>query len=223
MKKTVIKKIIHCISGLTFLALAGCSNAANFTNGDVQTRNEVEMVRIPYMITFVTDDSKLSNESIEQLDIFMMKSNVSYGDEISIDLPLQRDGSLTEQNQKKMSYLAELFKKRGLRLSAEVTPYGLSPDQDQARLLISRYVVTPPRCGNWTASNDNFTNAATSGFGCSNQANLGLMVANPRDLIIGETNNVPDTESAAKAVHTYRIKKPTKLSKNTKSVTRRAK
>lgn len=222
MRKTVIKKIIHCISGLTFLALAGCNNAANFANGDLQTRNEVEMVRIPYMITFVTDDSKLSDESIEHMDVFMMKSNVSYGDELSLDLPLQRDGNLSEQSHKKMSYLTELLKKRGLHLSAEVTPYGLSPNKDQARLLISRYVVTPPRCGNWTASNDNYTNSATSGFGCANQANLGLMIANPRDLIVGETNNVPDTESAAKAVHTYRTKKPTKLSKNTKSVTTRA-
>ncbi len=199
---------------LACLVLAGCSGMTNYADGDSLKRNEVEMTRIPYSLTFAGDRANLSDEMITQLDIFLMKSNVSYGDELSMDFPLMRDGTLSEQNQARMTYLSGLLKKRGLHLSPEVTPFGISPGQDQARLLISRYVVTPPRCGDWSQpSTDNYGNVGTVNMGCANQANLGLMVANPRDLIIGATNDVPDAEKASKAVHTYRTKKPGKAAK----------
>lgn len=208
---------MNCISGsatlLACLLLANCSGVSNFANGDSQKRNEVEMIKIPFMITFDSGNSSLSDKAIQRLDQFMMKSNVSYGDELSMDFPLKRDGSLSEENRKRMTFLSGLLKKRGLHLSANVTPYGISPAVDQARLLISRYVVTPPLCGDWSQpSTGNYGNMNLPDFGCSSQANLGLMVANPRDLITGVANGVPDSEKAAKAVLTYRTKKPGKLS-----------
>lgn len=213
MRKSMTKNMMNCFSALAFLTLAACSGSANYTDGDNQRRNEVTMVRIPYIMTFAADNVNLSNDSVEKLDIFMMKSNVSYGDELSMDFPLERDGNLSEVNQKRLASLKSLLKKRGLRLSSEVTPYGLSPRENQARFLISRYVVTPPRCGDWSQpSTDNYGNASMSNFGCASQATLGLMVANPRDLIIGANNSRPDAEKASKAIHTYRTKKPAKTS-----------
>ncbi len=217
MKKILMKKVMNYISVMACLVLASCSGAANFADGDNQKRNEVQMVKIPLMVTFASDSATLSGESIANLDRFMMRSDVSYGDELSMDFPLNRDGSLSEMSQKRMAYMAEYLKGRGLHLSAEVTPYGMSPEADQARFLISRYVVTPPTCGNWSQpSTGNYGNASLPEIGCANQANLGLMVANPRDLITGATTGAIDTESAAKAVLTFRTKKPTKLSKNSK-------
>ncbi len=219
MREIMLKKFINRISCQAYLVvacltLAGCSGMTNYADGDTQKRNEVEMTRIPYSISFDGDKASLSNEMIEQLDIFLMKSNVSYGDELSMDFPLMRDGTLSGKDQERMTYLSGLLKKRGLHLSPDVTPFGMSPRQGQARLLISRYVVTPPRCGDWSQpSTDNYGNVNTVNMGCANQANLGLMVANPRDLIIGATNGVPDAEKASKAVHTYRTKKPGKATK----------
>lgn len=225
MKNIVMKKIMNnvssLISALVCLLLVSCSGAANFADGDNHKRNEVQMVKIPLMVTFNAGNSQLSEESIARLDMFMMRSNVSYGDELSLDFPLNRDGSLSEMSQKRMAYISGLLKKRGLHLAPNVTPYGLSPGTDQARFLISRYLVTPPTCGDWSQpSSSNYGNASLPEFGCANQANLGLMVANPRDLISGEPNSTPDTESAAKAVLTFREKPPTKLSKNAKSATK---
>lgn len=213
MRKPMIKNMMNFFSALAFVTLAACSGAANYADGDNQKRNEVSMVRIPYVVTFPADSTDLSNDSVEKLDIFMMKSNVSYGDELSMDFALERDGNLSEQNQKRLSFLTKLLKKRGLRLSPEVTPYGMSPASHQARFLISRYVVTPPRCGDWSQpSTDNYGNASMPNFGCATQATLGLMVANPRDLITGVNNSMPDSEKASKAIHTYRTKKPAKAS-----------
>ena len=212
-----MKSIPGLLSSLACLVLVGCSGAANFTDGDNQKRNQVQMIKIPFMMTFEASSANLSDEGIARLDNFMMRSNVSYGDELSLDFPLNRDGSLSDMNRKRLNFMAGHLKERGVRLSPDVTPYGMSPADNQARFLISRYVVTPPVCGDWSQpSTDNYANASLAELGCSNQANLGLMVANPRDLIIGVSNGVPDTENSAKAIHTYRTKKPTKLSKTSK-------
>ncbi|MCF8473056.1 MAG: CpaD family pilus assembly protein [Emcibacter sp.] len=213
MNMIMTRKILNLIPALACIILASCSGQANFADGDTQKRNEVKMIRIPFMITFDQKNASLSKNAIDQLDNFMMKVNISYGDEISLDLPLQRDGKLSEENVKRMTFLSNILKERGLHLSPEVTPYGMSPAEGQARLLISRYTVIPPTCGDWSIpSNDNYGNAATANFGCANQASLGLMVANPRDLITGENNTTPYTENAAKAIYTYKTKKPTSLS-----------
>lgn len=227
MEKILMKKIMNYISGvasaLACIVLVGCNGAANFAEGDNHLRNEVQMIKMPFMVTFKTGSADLSDEGAERLDIFMMKSNVSYSDELSMDFPLNRDGDLSVLNQKRLTFISSHLKKRGLRLSPEVTPYGMSPGSNEARFLISRYIVTPPVCGDWSIpSTDNDGNTSLSELGCSNQANLGLMVANPRDLITGDALGVPDTESAAKAIMVYRTKSPTKLSKNSKKSTRKS-
>lgn len=224
MKRKNMENISRLFSVLACLMLVSCSGAANFVDGDNQKRNEVQMIKIPFMITFDVGSPNLSGESVERLDMFMMRSNVSFGDELSMDFPLNRNGGLSEMSQKRMAFMSSHLKKRGLRISSEVTPYGLSPAANQARFLVSRYVVTPPACGDWSQpSTGNYGNASLSELGCTTQANLGLMVANPRDLIAGTANNIPDTEQAAKAVKTYRTKEPTKLSKNATQSTKRIK
>jgi len=219
MNITMIKRIKGFISGhitipatiLACMIVASCSGTTSYTDGDSLKRNQVELIKIPFTVTFAANTKDLSREMIEKLDTFMMKSNVSYGDELSMDFPLQRDGTLSEQNQDRLLSLSRLLKTRGLRLSPDVTPYGMNPGENQARLLISRYVVTPPRCGDWSQpSNRNYGNTSLVNLGCTNQANLGLMVANPRDLIIGKTSDFPDAEKSTKAVQTYRTKTPAK-------------
>ncbi|MCF6195559.1 MAG: CpaD family pilus assembly protein [Emcibacter sp.] len=226
MQKTVIQKNTTSFSRListtglilASLILASCSGAANFANGDSQKRNEVTMIKIPFMMTFEAGSTSLSDNAVRQLDMFMMRSNVSYGDELSMDFPLNRDGGLSDENQKRLAFLTGLLKNRGLHLAAAVTPYGMSPSPNKARLLISRYVVTPPRCGDWSQpSTGNYGNMNLPDFGCSTQASLGLMVANPRDLITGATGGSTDAEKAAKSIHTYRTKKPAKSSSGASS------
>lgn len=218
MNKASIKTIIRSSARLVSVVMAGlivasCSGSANYADGEVQKRNLVQMVRMAFTISFAADSPSLSAEEIERLDIFMMRSNVSYGDELSMDFPLNRDGHLSEQDKKRMSFLSGLLKKRGLRLSAQVTPYGMSPAANQARFLISRYVVTPPQCGDWSQpSTANYSNTTLRNYGCAIQAQLGLMVANPRDLIIGVSSARTDTERAAGAVLTYRTSTATSIS-----------
>ena len=48
-------------------------------------------------------------------------------------------------------------------------------------------------------------------FGCSNANNLGVMVANPRDLVEGRTLEPADGEANARSVQRYRLGEITPL------------
>ena len=198
------KTILKLIAVASILMTAGCAGLHESTGLENQKRNKVEMVRVPYMMTFADNNYRLATDEVRALIAFLGNSNVGYGDELSMDFPLEKDGSLSDLNKRRLSYVSEVLKQHGIIMSMEVTPYGVAPKTNQARLLVSRYVVTPPQCGDWSrTSSSNYNNAPLQDLGCSTQANLGLMVANPRDLITGSRSEYPHAEKAAKAVETY--------------------
>lgn len=196
--------IIVALSCMIFAT--GCSNGnlSNYTGVEPQNRNEVEMVRIPYNIRYNAEEASISNAEIAKLNLFLSSSNIIYGDEFSMDFPLDRYGNLSELDGERLAYTSNLLKDSGLYLSATLTPYGMEPSPNTGRLLVSKYVVTIPDCGDWTQpSTPNYQNAPLANLGCASQANLGLMVANPRDLIIGAEGGAPNSERTAGAVERY--------------------
>ncbi len=200
----MMKNILKLVAVASLLMTTGCAGLYESTGLENQKRNKVEMVRLPYMLTFSENKHRLDRTEVNALAAFLTNNNVGYGDELSMDFPLEKDGSLSELNKKRLSYVTDLLKYHGIIMAGEVTPYGVAPKTDEARLLISRYVVTPPRCGDWSRnSTSNYNNAPMQDLGCTTQANLGLMVANPRDLITGNRSGHPQTEKAAKAVNAY--------------------
>lgn len=72
-------------------------------------------------------------------------------------------------------------------------------------IVIDRYAVVPPPCAPWqalaSASADN--SATRPDFGCTNQKNLGAMIADPRDLIKSASSPYADGATAASAVQRY--------------------
>ena len=83
---------------------------------------------------------------------------------------------------------------------------------NHAIVSIGRYAVTLPTCPNWSQSPAaDFTNAYSSYFGCDAATNLGLMVANPADLVSGRPLAATNGQVAVNAVQRYftdRVKQP---------------
>lgn len=72
-------------------------------------------------------------------------------------------------------------------------------------MTVERYVVIPPSCGDFSRSIGDADQAYNhSNYGCSDTANLGMMVANPRDLINGRTLSPADGTVIAAGVQRYR-------------------
>jgi pilus assembly protein CpaD len=113
-----------------------------------------------------------------------------------------------------------LAERRTGAISRELLRYGIVTQRlalgtvpaNHAIVSVGRYAVTLPTCPNWSQSlSYDFTNAFTSNYGCANATNLGLMVANPADLVSGQPFSGSDAQPAASAVQRYltdRVKQP---------------
>lgn len=192
------------IGASCFMLLTGCSNTmANYSGVEPQNRNKVEMVRFPYSMKFETGKADLSKMEIVKLNNFLGASNITYGNEFSMDFPLDRNGNINALDQERLNYVSNLLKESGLYMSSTVTPFGMEPPVNTGRLIVTKYVVTLPECGWSQVSYPNPQNAPLTNLGCSTQANLGLMIANPRDLINGQKGGPYNAERAAFAIERY--------------------
>ncbi len=79
-------------------------------------------------------------------------------------------------------------------------------------LVLERYLVTLPPCPDWSRqSGTDFANLPHSNFGCATQTNLGLMVAEPRDLLHGRGLAPADGVHQAEGIVRYRTGKVVEL------------
>jgi pilus assembly protein CpaD len=191
---------------LVLAMLGGCST---WQEGYTDKRNDVSLVRMTHDIAFVSGDARLTAASAADLHRFLADQGVSYGDTVTIDTGAT-PAALAGQRR---AVLATMLAKEGITVAAASAPYGATPRADTARLVIGRYLVTPPQCPDWRKPSDrDYGNTQSSDYGCASATNLGLMVANPHDLIEGRGYAGPDAELAAKAVQQYHadaVKTPT--------------
>src|SRR5215467_10072418 len=113
-----------------------------------------------------------------------------------------------------------LAEQRRAAISRELLRYGIVADAsplqtaapNHAILGVGRYAVTLPPCPNWSSPpNAEYTNAHISNWGCAAATNLGLMVADPADLVSGRTLGPAEGMPAVNAVQRYlndRVKQP---------------
>ncbi|MGD9615973.1 MAG: CpaD family pilus assembly lipoprotein [Alphaproteobacteria bacterium] len=112
----------------------------------------------------------------------------------------------------------ELASARFEAVAAALLPYGIVPSRvslaasppDAAVIRRERYMVTLPPCPDWSkpaAGAGDFTNTASSNFGCAAAVNLGLMIAQPADLVEPRQVGMTDARPAVDAVNNYRLGK----------------
>jgi pilus assembly protein CpaD len=99
-------------------------------------------------------------------------------------------------------------------VAASLLPWGIVPSPapglgappHAAVIRRERYLVTLPPCPNWSkpaAGAGDFTNTASSNFGCAAAVNLGLMAAQPADLAAPRQLGLTAGQPAAAAVGRY--------------------
>ena len=73
-------------------------------------------------------------------------------------------------------------------------------------MIVTRSTASVPDCPNWTDDADsNYANATSRNYGCATNSNYAAMVANPEDLIRGQTNEGNGGVSASnRAIQAYR-------------------
>jgi pilus assembly protein CpaD len=161
--------------------------------------NRISLIRFSHAVQFRSNEDRMSAPEAARLASFIRDREVGYGDQI---LLMPGESPLAQRRQ---DAVASAFARAGLRVVRDVRIEQVAVPSNELRVVVGRHVVTPPTCPNWSKRPDeDFGNAPSSHIGCASATNLGLMVANPGDLLMGHPTSPADGELAAGRVETYR-------------------
>lgn len=144
-------------------------------------RNDVFWVDYDHAAQFEPGAALLQQAESQRVERFLQQIGASFQDSFVIDPG--GDDALARQ---RAEALSNLIRRRLPTVRTAIRRLPDGPGNNRARLVVGRYVVVTPECGDWSKpSGTDIWNRPSSNFGCATTANLGLMVADPGDLIRG--------------------------------------
>lgn len=187
--------------GLTpAILLAGCGGTPNL---GLESVHQPVVARADYAFDVGSGPGGLATGEAERLGAWMGSLRVGYGDRIAVDDPARDPATRTD--------VANAAARFGLLVSDEapVTPAPIAPGT--ARVVISRARAYVPGCPDYSRMyQPDYTGSTSSNYGCAMNSNLAAMVANPTDLVRGESNRgLSDPAVATKAIDRFRKAEPT--------------
>jgi pilus assembly protein CpaD len=189
-----MKTRLNPIAMPLMLALAAC--ASDYSKSEAPNNLRVDGAETRIDLSFVAGSARLAPGEAARLDRLVATGVIRPADRVTV--AAAGASSLAEQ--------------RSTSISRTLLAYGIVTDTlpmetvpaNHAIVGVGRYTVTLPPCPNWSSPpNATYTNAHTSNWGCAAATNLGLMVANPADLVAGRTLAPADGMPAATAVNNY--------------------
>ena len=182
-------------------ALAGCQNMPDVPSAGLATVNVPVVTSADYVFDAAAPGGALAPGEGQRLDGWFQGLGLGYGDTIYVD------GSYAPAARSQVAAIAARY---GMMVSAGAPVTAGMVPPGSARVVVARRRAVVPNCPNWSqASQPDLNNKTTSNFGCSVNANLAEMVADPQDLVHGrEGSGVGDPVTGAKAVNYYRSLAP---------------
>jgi pilus assembly protein CpaD len=190
------------------ILVTGCTpDAARWTPAEAPKQNKVELVTMSHQVRFAPNAVTPANGEEKSLADFLDGIERNYGDQITIDAgPHGGNAAADALAAKRIDTVITILRKLGVRAQVASRP---SVDgaltRDGVVVTLGRYVVTGPNCPDRSKpESDDYTNTTQSNYGCATVTNLGLMVANPGDLLLGKTPGPADGDYMTKGIQNYR-------------------
>jgi pilus assembly protein CpaD len=206
-------RLILCLA-LLCGALQACDSPGEWSPAEAPRQLRVDFQRLTHTAGFASSSTRLGQQEQESLTAFLQAAQVTTDDPVYLEaVASDRLGA------SRISALARELTRQGYSVATlPAAPDAVPPNA--LLVVVERYVVTPPECPNWTkSSSGDHDNAPTSNFGCSSATNLGLMVADPRDLVIARTLGPASAAEAGLAIQRYSQGKTAPLPSDTTSST----
>jgi pilus assembly protein CpaD len=191
-------RLILCLA-LACGALQACDSPGEWSPAEAPKQLRVDFQRLTHTAGFAPSSTQLAPSEQQSLNTFLQTAQVTTDDPVYLEavagdrLGASRIGALARDLTRKGYSVASL------PAAADAVP------PNTLLVVVERYVVTPPDCPNWTKSQSgDHDNATSSNFGCSSITNLGLMVADPRDLVIARQLGPASAAQAGLAIQRYR-------------------
>ncbi len=202
--------------GALALLTAGCAQGmpGYFDAGETRMTgvappklNQIEYVKMSHEVRFAPGSAELSPAEKTRLTEFLDRIRAGFSDRFVVDAgPSRGVPDADELARQREEAVAAFLQRRFLRV--------LPPVQDTVEgamarnsvfVIAGRHVVTLPNCPDWSkATGADFTNTPGSNYGCATVSNLGMMVADPGDLLAGRENGPADGQMMIRGVERYR-------------------
>lgn len=198
----MIKTSSYPIVASLVLGLAAC--ATDYSKSEAPNNLRVDGSESRVEVAFAPGSARLAAGEAARLDRLVATGILRPADRITI--AAAGPPRLADQRAAALSRALLAY-----GIVADTLPLGPAP-ANHAIIGVGRYTVTLPPCPNWSSPpTAEYTNAHNSNWGCAAATNLGLMVANPADLVSGRTLAPADGQPAVNAVQRYmtdRVKQP---------------
>ena len=182
------------------LSLGACGGIP--TNTSLYSTKQPVVERTNFTLDVNTSSSGLSITEQQRLSGWFKTLDLRHGDHVTVEDPSSNPAITDAVN--------ELAGRYGL-IPGEVAPTTQGMLQPgQARVVITRSSASVPGCPDWSARSDtNYMNAASPGYGCAVNSNIAAMVANPEDLLEGQSGTGETViATGTRAIRTYRETDP---------------
>ena len=165
----------------------------------VDSLNQPVVERSDFVLDLVGADGGLSATERARLDQWFHTVGLGYGDHVFVD-----DGPGDSAGRRDVARTAAEY---GILLDdgAPITAGEVPPGT--VRVVVSRSVAYVPNCPNWAARRG--PSSTSSNYGCAINSNLAAMIADPNDLVLGQSGSVTgDANTSSKAIRVYRQTAP---------------
>lgn len=145
----------------------------------------------------------LSPMEKERLEGWLASIDIGYGDRVFIGSSSYY-GSVTDD-------IANVVARHGLLIEQDTVQAVDAAPEGSLRLVVRRATASVPGCPDWSDTQETNGMGNTSrNFGCGVNGSLAAMVANPEDLVRGQTGTSDlRTATSNRAIQVYRDKTPT--------------
>ena len=160
----------------------------------------VESVRLVHYADFEPQSVRLDGVEQERLREFMAEGNLRQGDRIEVQVPQDPYGAATPKIRARSDYMRSELAGLGLPITVVETP-ALPGGANYVAVVVNRAIAMTPDCHAdepWIATRPDYQ------IGCAYNSALGIMVADPRDLVRGRLLGPADAETTARGIKGYR-------------------
>ncbi|WP_259780090.1 CpaD family pilus assembly protein [Aestuariispira ectoiniformans] len=196
------RRALMFLMPLAFVSMTGCWAYQD----PVPMRPEVPELQVQpvyysHAVQFDATDNRPASSEMDKVQEFLGRTGADQSDVLEVRFT---EGPIRQtQADILRALLADQGYQAVLRPVKEMDAAGQGNDAS-VTVAVRKVVVKLPDCPNWSSKYERrFENLASPNFGCSNVTNLGLMVADPEDLMRGKSAESWDGDRAASAVERY--------------------
>lgn len=205
MPKTYTNTFLRPLALVAALALplTACGAADRASNRGMESVHQPVVSYTNFVFDVRTDSAAgVTSLEKERLVGWLDSLNIGYGDSVAI---------AGDTSPAARADIAAVIGKRGMLVHEDNSAIAGAAPYGSVRLIVRRATASVPGCPDWSTKQENSMSAGTSSnFGCAVNSNFAAMVANPEDLVRGQTTNSDLlTATSNRAIKSYQAKAPT--------------